>query len=86
TAGAGGNASAGYTLSTDEVSFNVGGRVALELGLGGGGTVSVSPNAILESITPGDYNVDSMIDDAQGAWNGATSAAGSTLSALNPFD
>lgn len=86
TAGAGGEASAGCTLSTDQISFNAGGKIAAELGLGGGGAVSVSPNAIVESITPGDDNVDSMIDDAQGAWNGATSAAGTALSAVKPFD
>lgn len=85
TAGAGADASAGYTVSTDEISFSAGGKVAAELGLGGGGSVSVNPNAIVESITPGQYNVDDAIDDAQGAWNSTTSAAGDALSSLNPF-
>ncbi|MGP9537756.1 WXG100 family type VII secretion target [Brachybacterium sp. AOP43-C2-M15] len=86
TAGAGASASGGYTISTDEISFNAGGKFAAELGLGGGGAISVSPNAIVESITPGDYNVDDAIDDVQGAWNSGTSAVGSAVSSLNPFD
>lgn len=85
-AGAGGSASAGYTVSTDEISLSVGGKIAAELGVGGGGTVAINPNAIVESITPGQYNVDDAIDDVQGAWNSATSAAGDALSAINPFD
>ena len=51
----------------------MGGRIAAELGVGGGGTVAINPTAIVESITPGDYNVDDAIDDVQGAWNSATS-------------
>lgn len=86
TGGAGADASGGYTLSTDQISINAGGKFAAAIGVGGGGTISVSPNAIVESITPGDYNVDSAIDDVQGAWNSTTSAAGDALSAVNPFD
>src|SRR5699024_599552 len=63
TAGAGVDASGGYTLSTGEISVSAGGRFAEVLGVGGGGTISVSPNAIVEWITPGDYNVDDAIDD-----------------------
>lgn len=85
-AGAGGDASAGYTVSTDEISLSVGGKIAAELGVGGGGTVAINPNAIVESITPGDYDVDDAIDDVHGAWNSATSTAGDALSAINPFD
>ena len=86
TAGAGADASAGYTVSTDEVSLSLGGKFAAELGVGGGGTISVNPNAIVESATGGEYNVDDIIDGAQGAWDSATSTAGSALSAVNPFD
>lgn len=86
TAGAGADASGGYTLSTDEISVNAGGKFAAALGLGGGGEISVSPNAIVESITPGDYNVDDAIDDVQGAWDSSTSAVGGVVSSLNPFD
>lgn len=86
TAGAGADASAGYTVSTDEVSLSLGGKFAAELGVGGGGTISVNPNAIVESATGGEYNVDDVIDGAQGAWDSASSTAGSALSAVNPFD
>lgn len=86
TAGAGADASGGYTVSTDQISVNAGGKFAAVLGLGGGGSISVSPNAIVESISPGDYNVDDAIDDVQGAWDGVSSTAGDALSAVNPFD
>lgn len=86
TAGAGVDASGGYTLSTDQISVSAGGRFAEVLGVGGGGTISVSPNAIVESITPDDYNVDDAIDDVQGAWDSGTSAVGDAVSAINPFD
>lgn len=85
TAGAGADASGGYTISTDEISFNAGGKFAAELGLGGGGAVSVSPNAIVESITPGDYNVDSAIDDVQGAFNSAKSTVGDAVDSITPW-
>lgn len=84
-AGAGADANAGYTVSTDEISFSAGGKVAAELGLGGFGDVSMNPNAIVDSFTPGDYDVDDAIGDAQGAFDGATSAAGDALGTLNPF-
>lgn len=86
TAGAGADASGGYTISTDEVSFSAGGKFAEVIGVGGGGTISVSPNAIVESISPGDYNADDLIDSAQGAWDAGTSAVGDAVSSLNPFD
>lgn len=68
-AGAGVGLGAGNTISTDQVSVTVGGSVAEGLGLGGATTIGFNPNAIVESISPGDYNVDDAIDDAQGAFD-----------------
>ncbi|UVY83570.1 hypothetical protein NLU66_15320 [Brachybacterium sp. NBEC-018] len=85
-AGAGAGASGGATISTDEVSVNVGGQLAVELGLGGTTSLAVHPNAIVNTFTPGDYDLDDAISDASGAFDGARDAVGSTVSAINPFD
>ncbi len=66
-AGAGVGAGAGATVSTDEISVNVGGQLAAELGLGGSTTLAIHPNAIVDTFTPGDYDIDDAISDASGA-------------------
>lgn len=85
-AGAGAGASGGATISTDEVWVNVGGQLSVELGLGGTTSLAVHPNAIVNTFTPGDYDLDDAISDASGAFDGARDAVGSTVSAINPFD
>lgn len=67
--GAGMDGSFGGTVSTDEISLNFDASGALGFGGGGAIDVSISPNAIVESITPGDYNLDDMITDGR-AWVG----------------
>ncbi|WP_114855205.1 hypothetical protein [Brachybacterium sp. YJGR34] len=84
--GAEAGASAGYVVSTDEVGVAVGGDLAAKIGLGGDLSVSVHPNQIVDTFTPGDYNLDDAIGDAKGAWDGATDLAGDAVSAINPFD
>lgn len=61
----GGGVGGGYgaTVSTDEVSLSLNGEVAKGLGLGGSGTVGIDPNAIVDTFTPGDYNLDDAISD-----------------------
>ena len=65
-------AGAGQTISTDEISVSVAGSIAKELGLGGSTTVAVHPNQIVNTFTPGDYDIDDAIGDASGAFQGAT--------------
>lgn len=79
----GGGVGGGYgaTLSTDEVSLTLNGEVAKGLGLGGSGTIGINPNAIVDSFTPGDYNLDDVISDV----GGALETAGDFLSDINPF-
>lgn len=77
---------AGGTFSTDEVSLSVGGFVATGLGFGGSTKIAINPNAIVESITPGDYNLDDAISDVKGAFDAVRDGADKVLSALNPFD
>lgn len=84
--GAGAGASAGATVSTDEISVNVGGQLAVELGLGGSTSLAIHPNQIVNTVIPGDYDIDDAISDASGAWDSASSAVSSTVSSLNPFD
>lgn len=85
-AGAGVDASLAVTLSTDEVSLSAGGLLAAELGLGGLGSVSMDPNAILESVTPGDFDLDDAIGEARGAFASASRGIEDVLGAGNPFD
>lgn len=73
--------SAGGTVSTDDVSVSIGGSLAAELGLSGATTIGVHPNAIVDSFTPGDYDLDDAIDDASGALVGA----GGWISDHSPF-
>lgn len=80
-AGAGASIGAGATVSTDEISFTVGGSAAKGLGLGGTTTIGVHPNAIVESITPGDYNLDDAIKDGGSIVRGAAE----TINRYNPF-
>ncbi len=49
------------TFSTDEVSFSVGGNLAAALGMNGVGKIAVHPNAIVNSFTEGDYDIDDYI-------------------------
>src|SRR5690606_14349027 len=65
-AGAGGGASFGGTVSTDEFGFSVGGDVAVLLGAEGSLGFSIHPNEIVNDILPGDYDLDDAIDDASG--------------------
>ena len=71
-AGYGVGAGAAQTISTDEISVSVAGSLAAELGLGGSTTVAVHPNQIVNTFTPGDYDIDDAIGDASGAFQGAT--------------
>ncbi|WP_341854872.1 hypothetical protein [Brachybacterium sp. GPGPB12] len=70
--GYGVGAGAGQTISTDEISVSVAGSIAKDLGLGGSTTVAVHPNQIVNTFTPGDYDIDDAIGDASGAFQGAT--------------
>lgn len=85
-AGASIGGGAGAVVSTDAVGFNLGGDIALGLGLEGDIALSISPNNIVDTFTPGDYNLDDAISDASGALDTATSAVGDALSFVNPFD
>lgn len=67
--GAGVDGSFGGTVSTDEISLNFDASGALGFGGGGAIDVSINPNAIVESISPGDYNLDDMISDGR-SWVG----------------
>lgn len=84
--GAGAGASGGGVISTDEIGFSLGGELAVELGLSGDTSFSVHPNAIVNTFTPGDYDIDDAVGDARGAFDGATNAIGDAASAINPFD
>lgn len=85
-AGYGGGAGGGGTISTDTVGFRVNGELAAELGLDGDLSFAVHPNAIVNTFTPGDYDIDDAIGDAKGAWDTGTSAVSSAFSSVNPFD
>lgn len=84
-AGEGASIAAGSTVSTDEVSISVGGSVAEGLGLGGATTVAVHPNQIVNTFTPGDYDVDDAIGDAKGAFESASSAVGDAVDSITPW-
>src|SRR5690625_1103252 len=79
----GGGIGGGYgaTLSTDEVSISLSGTVAKGLGLEGSGTIGINPNAIVDSFTPGDYNLDDMISDGADL----VDRGKDWLSDINPF-
>ncbi|MGY5763932.1 WXG100 family type VII secretion target [Brachybacterium sp. DNPG3] len=79
--GASAGASAGATLSTDEVSVSVGGSIAAELGFGGSTSFAIHPNAIVDSFTPGDYD----LDDLAGDFSGAMDTAGDWVQDNWPF-
>lgn len=70
-AGAGASIAAGQTISTDEISISVGGSLAAELGLGGSTEIALHPNAIVDTFTPGDYNLDDAISDGGSALHSA---------------
>jgi hypothetical protein len=65
--GAGAGGGAGVVASTDAVGVSLSGDIATGLGFGGSVSFSVNPNAIFDSITPGQYNLDDAIGDATGA-------------------
>ncbi|WP_246955660.1 hypothetical protein [Brachybacterium sp. Marseille-Q7125] len=62
-AGAGGGAGGGAVISTDAIGFNVSGELAAGLGLKGSTSFAIHPNAIVDTFTPGDYNLDDAISD-----------------------
>ncbi|HEX7350657.1 hypothetical protein [Brachybacterium sp.] len=66
-AGAGIGGDTGGAFSTDEISFGIGGEVALGGGVTGDLTVAIHPNEIVDTFTPGDYNIDDALSDASGA-------------------
>lgn len=66
-AGAGIGADTGGSFSTDEISFGLGGEFAWGPGVTGDLTVAIHPNEIVDSFTPGDYNLDDALSDASGA-------------------
>lgn len=76
---------AGAVVSTDQVGFSVGGDIAEGLGLEGDLAFSVSPNNIMNTFTPEDYDVDDAIDDAQGAFDSASSAVGDAVDSITPW-
>jgi len=79
----GGGIGGGYgaTVSTDEVSISLSGTVAKGLGLEGSGTIGINPNAIVDTFTPGDYDLDDMISDGAALLESGTD----WLSDINPF-
>ena len=84
-AGAGVGGGAGAVVSTDTVGFSVSGDLAAGLGLEGDLAISVSPNNIVDTFTPGDYNLDDAISDASGAFDSATSAVGDAVDSITPW-
>ena len=70
-AGVGGGAGSGAIVSTDEIGFSVSGEIAKGLGLGGSTSLSIHPNAIVDTFTPGDYNLDDAVSDIGGAFDAA---------------
>jgi hypothetical protein len=62
-AGASAGAGAGYEISTDEISFSLGGSLAPGAGAGAAGEFSFHPNEFVNSFTPGDYDLDDGISD-----------------------
>ncbi|MFC0675544.1 hypothetical protein [Brachybacterium hainanense] len=68
-AGAGVGGNAGVVLSTDQVGFSLGGDLAVELGLNADVSFAVSPNSIVNTFTPGDYDIDDAIGDAGEAFD-----------------
>ena len=83
--GAGASGGGGVVVSSDQVGFTM--NLGASAGVGGGLEFgfSVNPNAIVESISPGDYNFDDLLSDAGTAWDAGTSAVGDALDAINPF-
>lgn len=74
-AGAGAEASAGFEISTDEISFQLGGALAPGAGGSAAGQISFRPNDFVNAFTPGDYDLDDAIDDVGGFFK-----------SINPFD
>lgn len=70
-AGAGVGADTGGSFSTDEISFGIGGEVALGGGVTGDLSVAIHPNEIFDTFTPGDYDLDDALGDASGAMRDA---------------
>lgn len=66
-AGVGGGGGAGLTLSTDEIGFGLSGELATGLGLGASHGLSIHPNQIVETFSPGEYDLDDMISDVGSA-------------------
>lgn len=81
-AGVGVGGDAGAVISTDQIGFSLGGDIATGLGFGGDISISIHPNEIVNDIFPGDYDLDDMLSDASGSFEGARDFLGS----LNPFD
>ncbi|WP_394215534.1 WXG100 family type VII secretion target [Brachybacterium vulturis] len=65
--GFGAGSSSGGSISTDEISFGLGGEFAVYGGGTGDLSAAIHPNAIVDSFTPGDYNLDDAFGDASGA-------------------
>lgn len=84
-AGASIGGGAGAVVSTDAVGLSLGGDIAAGLGLQGDIAISISPNSIVDTFTPGDYNLDDAISDAAGAFDSATSMVGDAYDALTPW-
>lgn len=84
-AGASIGGGAGAVVSTDAVGISVGGDIAAGLGLEGDVALSISPNNIVDTFTPGDYNVDDAISDASGAFDSAKSTVGDAVDSITPW-
>lgn len=84
-AGAGIGGGAGAVVSTDAVGVSLGGDVAAGLGFKGDVALSISPNNIVDTFTPGDYNVDDAISDASGAFDSAKSTVGDAVDSITPW-
>lgn len=80
-AGLGGGAGSSLAVSTDEIGFRLSGDLAAGLGLSGSFGTSIHPNEIVDTFTPGDYNLDDAISDV----GSALSPVGDKLSDINPF-
>ena len=66
-AGFGAGALTGGSFSADEISFGLGGEFAVYGGGTGNLSLAIHPNAIVDSFTPGDYDIDDALGDASGA-------------------
>lgn len=84
-AGASIGGGAGAVVSTDAVGVSISGDLAAGLGLKGDLALSISPNNIVDTFTPGDYNLDDAISDASGAFDTAASAVGDAYDAITPW-